>query len=220
MTTPPGMTDAAMPAIRTLSRLIADLRQEVLRAEKVNIAFLADALHERGFGVLILVFAGPMALPLPDLPGINLIFALPLVFLTAQQAMGRHALWAPEKLLRKPMPKEKMTGLLAGMIPWIEKIERLVRPRMGWITQDGPSRIFGALGLVMALTTCLPIPMTHSVPSMGLVLMAIGTLTRDGLAVIAGAVVGIGWISLLAGAVFFFGPEASDIIRDTIKSVL
>jgi len=214
------MTDAAMPAIRPLSCLIADLRQEVMRAEKINIGFLADALHERGFGVLILVFAGPMALPLPVPPGINLILALPLVFLTAQQALGRHTLWMPEKLLRKPIPKEKMTGLLGGMVPWFEKIEVLVRPRMGWITQDGPSRVFGALGLVMALTACLPIPMTHSVPSMGLVLMAIGTLMRDGLAVIAGAVVGIGWISLLTGTVVFFGPEAFDIIRDAIKSVL
>lgn len=214
------MTDAAMPAIRPLSRLIADLRQEVLRAEKVNIGFLAEALHERGFGVLILVFAGPMALPLPVPPGINIILALPLVFLTAQQALGRHALWMPEKLLRKPMPKDKMTGLLAGMIPWFEKIELLVRPRMGWITQDGPSRVFGALGLVMALTVLLPVPLTNTVPSLGLVLMAVGTLMRDGLAVIAGAVVGIGWISILAGAVIFFGPEAFDIIRDTIKSVL
>ncbi|MBI4030112.1 MAG: exopolysaccharide biosynthesis protein [Proteobacteria bacterium] len=214
------MTDAAVPAIRPLSRLISDLRQEVLRAEKVNIGFLADALHERGFGVLILVFAGPMALPLPVPPGINLILALPLVFLTAQQALGRHRLWMPEKLLRKPMPKDKMTGLLGGMVPWFEKIELLVRPRMGWITQDGPSRVFGALGLVMALTACLPIPMTHSVPSMGLVLMAVGTLMRDGLAVVAGAIVGIGWIGLLAGAVIFIGPEAFDIIRETVRSVL
>ena len=202
--------------IRTLSSLLEDLRVTVEKSEKVTIGLLIEALHERGFGVILLIFAAPAALPVP---GFNALMSLPLVFLALQQTMGRHAIWMPEKLLRKSLPRDALAGTLRTMIPWLKKIERLVKSRMGWVTQDGPSHVFGFLTLLIALFAALPIPLTNTVPGISIAIIAIGILMRDGLAIIAGTVAGIGWMTILIGSVALFGPEAFDSSAQAFKSI-
>lgn len=61
-------------------------------------------------------------------------------------------------------------------------------------------------------------PLTNTVPSMGIALMSIGILMRDGLSVLAGAFIGIAWIALLASVFIFLGLEGADLVKDFIKS--
>ena len=102
----------------------------------------------------------------------------------------------------------------------MKRIEILLRPRLGFLTRDGASRLFGILGVIMALTVCIPVPLTNTVPSLGIALMSVGFMMRDGLAVLAGALIGTAWVCMLAVAVLFFGPEAFDIVKETIKSII
>jgi hypothetical protein len=102
----------------------------------------------------------------------------------------------------------------------MKKIEIFIKPRLGALTRDGASRIFGLLGLIMALTVCIPVPLTNTVPSFGIALMAIGFIMRDGLAILAGALIGMMWVGILVAGVILFGPEAIDMIKDTIKELL
>ena len=178
--------------VRTLSTLIEEYTLQIPQSGFVSLDNVIEAFHERGIAFLLLLFAAPMALPLPVPPGINIILATPLLLLT----------------------------LFNAFIPWLIKIEKLVKPRLPWITLDGTSRFFGLLGFIMALCVCVPLPLTNTVPSLGIALMAIGFIMRDGLAVITGALIGIIWISVLIGATIIFGPEAVDIIKETIKSLL
>ncbi len=205
--------------IRSLSTLLGDLKNG-LRGEQVSIGDLASALHERGIAMLLIILAAPMALPIPVPPGINIMLATPLILLTAQQALGAHAIWLPEKIKARTIERSKLGGLIDGLVPWMKRLEVLVRPRLGWITQDAASRFFGALGFIMALTVCIPVPLTNTVPSLGITLMAVGFTMRDGLAVLGGALIGMAWVTMLAAAVIIFGPEAFDIIKETIKSII
>lgn len=205
--------------IRSLSDLLADLTPR-LTNEHTAISELLEAFHERGIGALLFFFALPMAMPLPVPPGINVILATPLLLLTIQQAMGRHKVWMPQKIQKKTLSTQKLKHMIGAAIPLMQKIEILIKPRLGFITQDGPSRLVGVLGFIMALSVCIPLPLTNTVPSFGIALMAIGVIMRDGLAVIAGALIGMAWVAMLCGAVLYFGPEAFDIIKETIKSLL
>lgn len=207
------------PHIRSLAELLADLKNG-LTGESVTIDALIEALHERGIAMLLLVFAVPMALPIPVPPGINVMLASPLLILTAQQVMGAHTVWMPQKIRQRTFSVKKLQGVLGAVVPWMERVELVVRPRLGWLTQDGPSRFFGLLGFVMALTVCIPVPLTNSVPSLGISLMAIGYIMRDGLSVFFGAIIGMAWITMLIAGILIFGPEAFDIIKGAIKSVL
>jgi len=203
---------------RKISQVLIDLKK-TLPAEKICTFDLLEALQERGFGFLLFIFALPAALPLPGL-GVNLIIAAPLVFLTAQQAMGRHSIWIPEKVKYKSISRERFEAMLDAALPFITKIEILVRPRLGFMTQGVFGNLIGLAGLAMALSICIPLPLTNTVPAMGIALMALGVIMRDGLAVIAGALVGLLWVAMISYVLIFLGTEGLDVVKETIKSLL
>ncbi len=181
---------------RPLSALLTDF-QASLGGERVTLADVLEAFHERGFGVVLFILALPMALPVPVPPGINILLASPLILLTAQQAIGRHTIWLPESLKRRSISASGLRKTLDHAVPWTRRLEWLVRPRLGMITQGMFSHLIGFCGLLMALAICVPLPLTNTVPSLGIALMALGVVMRDGLAVLAGAAIGLLWIALL-----------------------
>ncbi|HOO82827.1 MAG TPA: exopolysaccharide biosynthesis protein [Alphaproteobacteria bacterium] len=203
---------------RKISKVLIDL-QKTLPEEKICTFDLLEALHERGFGFLLFIFALPAALPLPGL-GVNVIIALPLLFLTAQQALGRHSIWIPEKMKYKSISRARFEAMLTAGLPFITKVELLVRPRLGFITHGLFGNLIGVAGLVMALSICVPLPLTNTVPAMGIALMALGVIMRDGLAVLTGAILGLIWVAMLAYVLIFLGTEGLDLIKETIRSLI
>ncbi len=188
--------------------------------DEVSIADLLEFVHERGFGMILLILAVPMALPLPVPPGINIMLASPLILLTAQQAIGRHTIWLPRWMLKKTIKRSKMSAIIKALLPWSKRIERFIKPRLEFVTLGIFSHLIGVFGLIMALTICIPLPLTNTVPSLGIALMALGVIMRDGMAVIAGAVIGMVWVSALTMIVIFLGTEGIDIVKEAIKAYL
>ncbi|MBI1300071.1 MAG: hypothetical protein GC137_00295 [Alphaproteobacteria bacterium] len=199
--------------MRSISDIFITLKTD-MTGETVCIDNILEALHERGFGFLILILAVPMALPIPVPPGINVALALPLILLTAQQAIGRHTIWLPEWMRTKTIKAETMRSMIDGLLPWCKRLEIIVKPRLEFITFGIFSRLIGVSGLIMALAVCVPLPMTNTVPSLGIALMAVGVIMRDGYAVIAGAVIGLVWVCLL----IFLGVEAMELAKEFIKT--
>jgi hypothetical protein len=207
-----------LKSMRTLSQVLLDL-QASLPAEKVCTFDIIERLHERGIGFLLFIFALPAALPLPGL-GINLIIALPLLLLTAQQAMGRRAVWVPEKMKYKYISRARFEGMVSGALPFLKFIEKLVKPRLEFITQGVFSHLIGVFGVIMTLAICVPLPLTNTVPAFGIAMMAVGVIMRDGLAVIAGALIGLAWVAMLVFVIVFLGVEGIDMVKEGIKSIL
>jgi hypothetical protein len=186
--------------IRTPRRLKDLLRDAVdtIDGEQTTLGAFVDALHERGFGILIFLFALPMAIPLPVPPGVNLLFSTPLLFLTFQQIYGAKSPWFPNRLRHKQLKKESLEKIVINAEPWLDRLNIFIRPRLAFITQGHISNIIGVFGFLFALCVCVPIPMTNTIPSLAIALMAIGILMRDGLAILAGMVIGSVWLTLLA----------------------
>lgn len=200
---------------RSLSDLLLDLKAYTT-PEGITVKTLLDAFHERGFGFFLFLFALPAALPVPAF-GINTVIALPLLLLTAQQAMGRHSVWVPIKWHHKTLSEVRVDGFITAATPWIKRLEFFIRPRLEFMTQGHISKLIGIFGFVMALAVAVPLPLTNTVPSFGIAMMAIGVLMRDGLAVIGGAMIGMIWITLLLGFVIIYGPEGFDVAKEFIK---
>lgn len=204
---------------RTLSDLITDYTKQIPKDGFVTLDNILDAFHERGIAFILLLFAAPMALPLPVPPGINIILATPLLLLTAQQIWGAHQVWLPQNIKKRTIASEKLLSMFSALVPWLVRIETLSKPRLSRLTQNGASRFFGLLGFIMALSVCIPLPLTNTVPSLGIALMAIGFIMRDGVAILIGAFIGTAWVTMLTGAAIIFGAGAIDIIKDAIKSL-
>lgn len=198
--------------VRALSQLLSDLRQTI-DGEETSVATLLEGFHERGFGVMTLLFSIPMALPIPKPPGLSTLFGVPLMILTLQQAAGRHTVWMPEIIRRKRVSSAKLIRVLDGGIPWARKIEYLLRPRMEYMTCGAVSHLIGFCGCLMAMCMMIPLPGTNTVPSFGIALMSAGVIMRDGLCVLAGMVAGTLWSVGIVSLYLFFGMEGINALR-------
>lgn len=206
-----------MKKLRKLSELVREdidkLPEGVMHLEDVLALF-----HERGFGFLLFLFALPMALPIPVPPGINVILASPLLFLSMQMMIGREQIWLPKFVRRKEMQTKKFKTSLESALPWLKKIEVLLHARLSFMSTEFSIRFLGLFCLLMALCICIPIPLTNTVPSFAIALVSLGILSKDGISMLVGILIGAFWVSLLGWAVLAFGAEGTDVIKEWIKS--
>jgi hypothetical protein len=85
----------------SLSEVLTQIANDEGRA-RISIGDLATALRDRAIGALILVFALPNTIPMP--PGVSSILGAPLLFLTAQLALGRNP-WLPKFIADRSMER-------------------------------------------------------------------------------------------------------------------
>ena len=160
-------------------RLAAILAEE--GPDRLSFSDLAARLHTRAWGGLLFIFAAINAIPLP--PGVNIFFAIPLMIVSAQMALGRAAPWFPSRIDRRGVSKEELRLLIEKM-EWVEtRVERLLKPRLPSLTGRSATRIIGIVCFLLALLTMLPI--VHVVPAAIVVLFGLALIYRDGALVIA-----------------------------------
>lgn len=198
------------PAPRALSALLQKFREE-LPPERVRIDEVLEAFHERGFGIVLFIFSLPAAAPIPA-PGINTLIAIPLLFLTVQMAIGRHTVWFPERIKQHSLSSDLCGRMIDVCIPWIIWLEKFTKPRLGFMTQGLFSKLIGVFGFIMALSGAVPLPLMNTVPAIGISLMAVGVIMRDGLIVLSGCVLGIVWVFLITAIYLTLGTEGINLI--------
>jgi len=155
---------------------------------------IRDRLDERAFGLMILVLAIPCLVP--ALYGVPQIVGIPILLLAGQMLAGRVEPWLPEAVLRRRVSKawlERMADFAVKRMTWFE---RFSRPRLTVLAEGWAERAAAAFMILATLTIVLPL--TNTVPSVALTLLAVGLIQRDGLFVLAGAAVAIGWATALA----------------------
>lgn len=205
--------------IRPLSRLFLDLENS-LKGEYIAISELLETFHERGFGFFLMLFALPLALPIPKPPGMATVMSFPLMLLTAQQSLGFHRVWFPQRILRQSLHCATVKKMIDITLPWFQWAERILHPRLGFMTEGGFSHFNGICGLLMALSVLFPMPGSNMVPCIGIIFMGAGVIMRDGLAIILGIIVGIGWMIFFYALLVIFGMEGIEIVKNFIFSML
>jgi hypothetical protein len=152
-------------------------------SDRITVGEIADGLGQRSFGALFLAFAFPNMLPMP--PGASAVLGAPLIVLSAQFMLGRHA-WLPGPIARRSLRRDDFAGLVRRAVPWLERAERLLRPRLPALAGSRAEPIIGVLLLALSVLLALPIPLGNFLPALAICLFALGVLERDGLWVLAG----------------------------------
>lgn len=151
--------------------------------EGVSLQWLAQAHGPAAHGSLLLLLAVPCLLPVP---GAGTVVGMGIVALAV-------ALWRTPGMLTLP-------GRVAGfrLSPrWAGRVLRLLagtyalagrvaRQRLSHLATGHPRLLLAALVAVMAVIIVLPIPFGNVLPALALMLLGIGLLFHDGLAVLLG----------------------------------
>jgi hypothetical protein len=158
--------------------------------ETISVDQIKNSLHERGFGVLLAIAALPLCLPIPVPPGYTTFFSIPLFIFSVQMMWGMKAPWIPKWLAEKQIQKANLEKLVEKATPWLRKIESYLHPRLTYISVHAWERIIGIFAFIFSVSIALPIPLTNFPPGWGILIMSLGLLSKDGLTIIIGMIVG------------------------------
>jgi hypothetical protein len=193
---------AALEPAPVNGRRTSELLREFLETQtgpRISLGSLRDALGDRGFGVLIFMFALPNLVPV-SVPMLSAVLGLPLVLLAAQLSYGRHEPWLPDWLTSWSFPREVFTAMVLRALPSLERIEKLLRPRLTGLLSWTGERLIGVALLILAVVLTLPIPFGNWLPAFAIAIIGLAVAEKDGVAVLVGIATGI--VSLfIAGAV-------------------
>lgn len=153
--------------------------------DSISIRDLSAQLGDRGFGLILLLFSLPNTIPLP-IPGISTLTGMPLIFFSAQLCLGKQRIWLPRWLANRQIPMSKLRPLLQKSLPWLIRLEKIVKPRLDKITTLNFERFAGGLILLLALFIALPIPLGNLPLGIAMAVLALGITERDGVVMITG----------------------------------
>jgi hypothetical protein len=203
---------AAKPKPSRTSELLREFAAS-LAAERVTIGEIVAALGDRGLGVLIAIFALPNILP-STVPFGNVLTGVPPLIFAAQLMFGFDRLILPRFLARLTVRTQTLKVLAPKVAAVLSWFERLLTPRLSWVTGPYAERAFGFVCVVLSVIAMLPIPFGHNLPALGLVLIGLGLIERDGLAILLGAAIGVIGAVLLVLVVFGLAHGLGFILRD------
>jgi hypothetical protein len=196
--TAPESADPSQRPAPSLSQVLTQIADDETR-QRISLGDLIVALRDRAIGALIFVFAIPNTLPMP--PGASSILGAPLLFLTAQLALGQRA-WLPEFIAARSIDRIHFATIVRRIAPWLARAERLLRPRIQILTRPPAEYLIGAVCLILSIILFLPIPMGNMPPAFAICLFALAILERDGIWALAGFCAAIAAVAIVWGVLF------------------
>lgn len=179
----------------------------------VTLGEIIHRLGHRAFGAMFFLFAAPNWLPMP--PGASAFLGFPLVLLSPQMLFGVRGPWLPDFIDERPIKRERVAQAFEKIIPWLEKIQKVSRPRLTFLFGSVGDRAIALVCFLLSLVLILPIPLGNMAPAAAIALFGLAMLQRDGiLALIAYAISGVS-IGLL-----FVGGKAAIIAFEKLIAML
>lgn len=184
----------------SISAILAELSADP--AAKISVRQIVRRFGRRALAALLFVFAVPNVLPLP--PGSSTLLGAPVLILAPQLALGIHSLWLPHQLLDRTFTGAQLALLFEPLLPFVRRIERLSRPRLGFFFSEVGDRLIGLVCTLLALVLILPIPLGNLLPGATIAVLGFALAQRDGLLALLGYLMAIASaviLGLTAGAV-------------------
>lgn len=188
------------PRVSEELRRIVDLAD----GKPMSIGEIIGHTHGRGLQIIAIVLCLPFLSPVA-IPGLSIPFGIAIGICGLRIAF-RHQPWLPEFLSKRHLSFAVLEKTLRFGIAIHTRLERFLRPRWEGLVDSHPARMAAGLAITLsALFLSLPIPppfpFTNMIPGFAIILLALGTLERDGLVIFFGYVLTVvsgGYVCLIA----------------------
>jgi hypothetical protein len=190
-------------------RWLADRRD----SPRFSIDDLLAALGDQGFGLLVFALALPNAVPGPLIPGFSVPFALGIAALGLQLAIGLSTPRLPRRLRRLSIEQQRFRRMVDRTEPWLLRLERWLRPRPSTLTTEAGERLIGVALIGLSVMLALPVPFGNTPVALSIIIIALGQLEGDGVALMTGLVAGLA-ASLWNVFLIFAGAELFHVAQN------
>ncbi len=174
-----------------LRGLVADLP-----GEETSLGGILAALGPRGHGFAMFLLAAPNLTPGPSMPGFSTIFGVPMLLLALGMLAGLPAPRLPGFLARRRVTRARLARFVDLLAPVAARADRALRPRLPRLA--GARRLLGACFVLLAVLLVLPFPFVSLAAAGAALLLALGLVAEDGLAVALGLAATAGSVVLYA----------------------
>jgi hypothetical protein len=164
---------------------------------------------EKSFAIIFLLLMALPALPIPT-GGVTHVTEVIVMLVCLQLIIGRKTVWLPErwkKLNAKKFLAGKAAGKLIGFIEWFERHSD--RRWSGLLNRQPVPSLLGLVILLLTIAAFVAPPFSglDTLPSLGVVIIALALILEDSLLVLGGILVGIAGIVLeiAAGTAIYSG---------------
>ena len=164
----------------------------------LSLSELLDQFSERAFGLFLLLVLLPCFLPLPI--GQGSVCGVLIILIGGQLLLRVQHPWLPGRLARHQIRRQTLIRFRDRMGRWLERIERLTRPRAQVFLDHPVAHFFNGLMLVtLGALLALPLPLTNYPFGLLLLAYALALIERDGRLMLVAWVLGLVEIAVVAG---------------------
>ena len=169
-----------------LSHLLTTLIDDI-DGDTVTLQALLEASGRQGMLLICALSSLPFLIPV-SIPGVSTVFGAAIVLLACALFLNRLP-WLPRRILDKPLDATKLKPVLRKGVGIVSKIDRWVQPRWPALTAWAMLRVNSALlafGGLLLMAPLGPIPFSNTAPAVGILLLTVGMMQRDGIFVLLG----------------------------------
>jgi hypothetical protein len=156
------------------------------QAEHITVGQLLEALKDRSFGVIIILFALPNAI----VP-IAWVLGTPILLFAVQLVLGWQKPWLPQFMSRQQISRDTFNKIADYVVRYLRIMERYLKPRWNFLTTDAAERLIGLWMTFLVLVLLVPVPFGNALPAFGISIIAAGLIEKDGLAILVGSLIGL-----------------------------
>ena len=195
----PAVTEAAPQRPEALSEYLLEVARS-LPAGTISVRELFQRVGPQGMLMVCIFLNLPFLVPV-SIPGVSTVFGL-LVILIGLGLASHRLPWLPERLMKRPIPSERLGAAFEAGARLVGRIERWLHPRLFRLTQGAAmTRVNGLMIVAGGVLLMFPfglVPFSNTLPAAACLAVALGMLQKDGACVLAG-------YGLVVATVVYFG---------------
>jgi hypothetical protein len=161
-------------------RLPSQLIRDIIRNKKGNFTVedLFRTFGSQSFGLMFIVMALPLTIPLP--PGIGFIPASLLCIWAFQRALGGTQLWLPKAIGKRKVSQTIIDKIETKALPLCEKLEGwFFKNRQLSSLKETEIRLASLAVVLLSMLIMLPTPFLNSIPAVIIILMGLTILNNN-----------------------------------------
>jgi len=183
--------------VRTPSSQLLESLLDQAPADSFTFGWLMSALHQRSFGILMLLLGLLATAPIGStVPG-DVMAAVAI-----QMIAGRSAPAFPRFVTAPSLPTRYLVALGARSIPVLRYLENAIHPR--WPAAfETAKRFVGIIVLLLtAILLLIPVPLSNIAPAIVIALIALAYIEEDGLLICFAFLAALILVALASAAVW------------------
>ena len=186
-----------------------------IQEERVSMRMMAQAHGPDAHATLLLLLAIPCLLPVP---GVGTVLGVGMAALAVAMWRGHCAPCLPQRVAELELPRRWAQRVLVGLASAYALAGRYARTRLSHVAFAGRRSVTALAVGLMAAIVVMPIPFGNLLPAVALVLMGLGLVFRDGLAVILGLLMSVVALVVTTGLLLMAWVWGSEWILGWVRA--